>query len=537
MGREIVRQESPSEPGKRSRLWDHQDVLQVLSENIGSDRIQCLLVDLPDQYMVNLSDETFEMMTNLRVLIVRNAQFYGSPQRLPWSLRLLDWMEYPLISLQSRKVALLNLHHNGLSKPVPLEIGTVKCCGIHLYNEGMNIHVVSFMNSGLRGSNLVYEKVDGALGIFEEEEDEDEEEEEEYGNDDLEADELTISINHQIPESYETETRSKEKGVSVYGSNAEETLDDKLNKLFLGSSSLATSIYENKKKLELWSKGKLKDNIVQVQASTSKCNCYDKAERTQIQVPEKRASEEFSQIEDNMEAFYASIEAKSSILPLLQDSVNTRPSEETEKKLQNLQDLILKNFSLLLHPERSGHLKNVLDYLLSLSPEDGISLKMRSAMLRLSTTFSQWSSDYNGANLKLESATEILSNVKKLEEGLETNVKEFRKAEKSGNAVCSELANLKPRKRELKEQINAMKAEIADLKLARDDAVQRKRELFEKGRMIKAQKDYLENKVPQLRAEQEGARITLATIESEWSKLVQQFFEGFFSSPLLASLN
>ena len=33
MGKEIVRQKSPHEPGKRSRLWFHKDILHVLEEN------------------------------------------------------------------------------------------------------------------------------------------------------------------------------------------------------------------------------------------------------------------------------------------------------------------------------------------------------------------------------------------------------------------------------------------------------------------------------------------------------------------------
>jgi hypothetical protein len=33
MGKEIVRQESPKEPGKRSRLWFHDDIVHVLKEN------------------------------------------------------------------------------------------------------------------------------------------------------------------------------------------------------------------------------------------------------------------------------------------------------------------------------------------------------------------------------------------------------------------------------------------------------------------------------------------------------------------------
>nr|AFK45831.1 unknown [Lotus japonicus] len=37
MGKEIVRQESPEEPGKRSRLWFHKDIVQVLRENTVSE--------------------------------------------------------------------------------------------------------------------------------------------------------------------------------------------------------------------------------------------------------------------------------------------------------------------------------------------------------------------------------------------------------------------------------------------------------------------------------------------------------------------
>jgi len=34
MGKEIVRQESPKEPGKRNRLWFHEDIFQVLEGNL-----------------------------------------------------------------------------------------------------------------------------------------------------------------------------------------------------------------------------------------------------------------------------------------------------------------------------------------------------------------------------------------------------------------------------------------------------------------------------------------------------------------------
>ncbi|CAL5380258.1 unnamed protein product [Camellia sinensis] len=46
MGREIVRQESPKEPGKRSRLWHHKDSFTILREKTGSETIEGLALDL-----------------------------------------------------------------------------------------------------------------------------------------------------------------------------------------------------------------------------------------------------------------------------------------------------------------------------------------------------------------------------------------------------------------------------------------------------------------------------------------------------------
>ncbi|XP_058216269.1 disease resistance protein RPV1-like isoform X2 [Rhododendron vialii] len=46
MGREIVRQESPNEPGKRSILWNHKDAFNVLRENTGTSKIEGLKLDM-----------------------------------------------------------------------------------------------------------------------------------------------------------------------------------------------------------------------------------------------------------------------------------------------------------------------------------------------------------------------------------------------------------------------------------------------------------------------------------------------------------
>ncbi|KAI4351977.1 hypothetical protein L6164_006274 [Bauhinia variegata] len=467
VGRDFVKQESPLEPSKRSRLFYDEDVLKVFTRNTVSDKIQGMFVDIPND-PISLSDNAFQNMRNLRILILRNAQFSGSPQLLPNNLRFLDWMEY---SPCSRKVLLYPLS-NPRPLPEPFKISTMKCYEILQHKEG--IPDVSLINSGFHGSNLANEKVDGAFGIYGKEE-------EKESNDDLKEEEPSTSINHQIPESYETKTKSKGKGVLIHNSDAEEILDYELKPC---------------KKIKL----EEDSNIVQVQACRStastvlmesKRNYWDKADRIQIQVPEKRANEEFSQIKYNMEAFYASIEAESSALPLPQNSVINWPSEQTQKRVQDLQDLLSRSFSFLLQPRWSENLKNVLDYLINLMPEDGISLRMRALMLNLSKSFSQWSLDYKDASLKLESTSKTLSHFENLQVCLKSNAKEFREVEKS------------------------------------EIELQRMKIIFENGERIKAERDSLRNKVPRLEAEKNGAKMTQANIEHEWSNLVQQLSVAF----------
>ncbi|KAK7401330.1 hypothetical protein VNO78_12725 [Psophocarpus tetragonolobus] len=97
MAMKIVQQESPLNPGKRSRLWCPQDVLQVLNENEGTDKIEVmLLVDLPcGNEVLKLSDKAFKNMKSLRILIIKDAIYSGVPQHLSNSLRVLIWSGYP----------------------------------------------------------------------------------------------------------------------------------------------------------------------------------------------------------------------------------------------------------------------------------------------------------------------------------------------------------------------------------------------------------------------------------------------------------
>ncbi|KAG7945131.1 hypothetical protein I3843_15G137300 [Carya illinoinensis] len=102
MGREIVRQESPGEPSKCSRLYFHEDVWEVLKENKGTDQIEGILIDLPrEDRMAQLSTKVFANLKNLRIFINRNASFCGGLEYLSNKLRVLDWPLCPLEFLPS----------------------------------------------------------------------------------------------------------------------------------------------------------------------------------------------------------------------------------------------------------------------------------------------------------------------------------------------------------------------------------------------------------------------------------------------------
>ncbi|XP_052293775.1 TMV resistance protein N-like isoform X2 [Citrus sinensis] len=103
MGHQIVRRQSPDEPGKRSRLWKEAAVHHVLSQNTGSEVVEGIMVD--DYFLrgndVHLSAKAFSLMTNLRLLKISNVQLPEGLEYLSNRLRLLDWHRYPLKSLPS----------------------------------------------------------------------------------------------------------------------------------------------------------------------------------------------------------------------------------------------------------------------------------------------------------------------------------------------------------------------------------------------------------------------------------------------------
>ncbi|XP_024641828.1 disease resistance protein RPV1 isoform X2 [Medicago truncatula] len=111
MGKEIVRQESPEDPGKRSRLWSSKDIIQVLEENTGTSKIEIICPS--SRIEVEWDEEAFKKMENLRTLIIMDGQFTESPKNLPNSLRILEHHLYPSWGLPSqfypRKLAICKI--------------------------------------------------------------------------------------------------------------------------------------------------------------------------------------------------------------------------------------------------------------------------------------------------------------------------------------------------------------------------------------------------------------------------------------------
>ncbi|TQE06491.1 hypothetical protein C1H46_007862 [Malus baccata] len=96
MGREIVRAESPDNPGKRSRLWHNEDITDVLTKQSGTEDVEGLTLDVQESDECIFSSESFRNMQSLRLLKLNNIKLTGSYHNLSKELRWLCWHGFPL---------------------------------------------------------------------------------------------------------------------------------------------------------------------------------------------------------------------------------------------------------------------------------------------------------------------------------------------------------------------------------------------------------------------------------------------------------
>ncbi|GAU30758.1 hypothetical protein TSUD_354830 [Trifolium subterraneum] len=94
MGREIVRQKLPKEPGKRSRLLFHEDVCHVLTKNTGTNTVEGLILNLQRTGRVNISTNAFQEMNKLRLLQLDRVDLIGDFGVLSNQLRWVNWQRF-----------------------------------------------------------------------------------------------------------------------------------------------------------------------------------------------------------------------------------------------------------------------------------------------------------------------------------------------------------------------------------------------------------------------------------------------------------
>ncbi|KAJ8746845.1 hypothetical protein K2173_003851 [Erythroxylum novogranatense] len=121
MGREIVKQNSYENPGKRSRVWLYEDIEHVLKQNEGMEEIEGIVLEWEGSERGNLSTKAFPKMKKLRFLIVRNCHSFESVHHLPDDqLKYLEWNDYPSKTLppsfQPDKLVELNLRHSHIEQ-------------------------------------------------------------------------------------------------------------------------------------------------------------------------------------------------------------------------------------------------------------------------------------------------------------------------------------------------------------------------------------------------------------------------------------
>ncbi|XP_040374834.1 disease resistance protein RPV1 [Rosa chinensis] len=120
LGWEIVREQSPKEPGKHSRLWSHEDINNVLKKNKGTDSIQGMVMELTKLQAAHWKPEAFSNLSQLILLHIRNVDLPKGLTCLSNSLRLLEWTGYPLRSLpkffEADELIELNLCHSNIKQ-------------------------------------------------------------------------------------------------------------------------------------------------------------------------------------------------------------------------------------------------------------------------------------------------------------------------------------------------------------------------------------------------------------------------------------
>ncbi|KAK3438253.1 hypothetical protein EUGRSUZ_C02865 [Eucalyptus grandis] len=88
---QIVKNEDPKRPERRSRLWNHVDAVSMLKERKGAERVRALNLKYDNVCHDCFTCEEFELLPDLRYLKLGKARIIGDSKNSLSNLRWLDW--------------------------------------------------------------------------------------------------------------------------------------------------------------------------------------------------------------------------------------------------------------------------------------------------------------------------------------------------------------------------------------------------------------------------------------------------------------
>nr|XP_034918665.1 disease resistance protein RUN1-like isoform X1 [Populus alba] len=120
MGREVVRESSPKEPGNRTRIWNQEDAWNVLEQHKGTEVVEGLALDVRASEDKSLSTASFAEMKFLNLLQINGAHLTRSFKLLSKELMWICWHECPLKYFPSDftldNLAILDMQYNNLKE-------------------------------------------------------------------------------------------------------------------------------------------------------------------------------------------------------------------------------------------------------------------------------------------------------------------------------------------------------------------------------------------------------------------------------------
>ncbi|XP_059642494.1 disease resistance protein L6-like [Cornus florida] len=120
LGRKIVYEEKI--PGKRSRLWNHEEALDILEGRMGTEMVEALSLrfELGSRIKPRFTNEEFTKLLCLRYLRVDGVDLSGDFENLFSQLRWLNWRGCPpyfkLTNFYMKNLVILDLSNSGITE-------------------------------------------------------------------------------------------------------------------------------------------------------------------------------------------------------------------------------------------------------------------------------------------------------------------------------------------------------------------------------------------------------------------------------------